>query len=92
MNRFVIIFMLIWFGGVISIGGAAFIAALVDLITGRRFVEGSHAAAIVVPLGMVVFGIGLLKFGRYLARNERPQLIEFLKQTLEAREISGPIP
>ena len=39
---------------------------------------------IVGPLLMILFGVGLLSFGRWIARNQVCRLLEFLRVELEA--------
>lgn len=44
-----------------------------------------HLFGVLVPVAMLAFGFGLVRFGRYLARNEARFLTDFLIQALEAR-------
>ncbi len=39
---------------------------------------------LLAPLGMALFGVALVKFGRWLGRNEESAILQFLKNTLEA--------
>ena len=82
MSRFVIPFMAFWFTGVILIGGSASVMAVKDFLEGNSN-NGEWIALIVPPL-MIAFGVALVAFGRWLGRNERPFLIEFIKSTLSA--------
>ncbi|HUJ47883.1 MAG TPA: hypothetical protein VLV55_12190 [Rhizomicrobium sp.] len=91
MRRIEFAFMCVWFGLILLAGGTMFFQAFVAALNGHSFGKLPDALEIGSPLIMAVFGIGLLKFCWYLARDERPEMIEFLKRTLEAQEISGPI-
>jgi hypothetical protein len=82
MSRFVVPFMTFWFTGVLLTGGAASIMAVKDFIEGKSR-TGEWIAFIVPPL-MIIFGIALVAFGRWLGRDERPFLIDFFKNTLSA--------
>lgn len=87
MAPIVTAFMLIWFAGVVLIGGAMMILAIIALLSGH--VSGplgypGLALFIVAPPLMICFGIGLVRFGRWLARDERQFLIDFVKVTLAA--------
>jgi hypothetical protein len=84
------IFMGIWFGGVIVIGGALVVTLLVKAITTQSLDDLGGA---IVPLLMLVFGVSFVWFGRFLARNEKSHLIAFLETTLEARRspIAAPL-
>ena len=85
MSRFVHAFMSFWFTGVILIGGAIFVLSFLSML---RLITAGILTLIgmLVPIGMILFGIALLKFGWFLARNEREKLIDFLRQTLNARD------
>jgi hypothetical protein len=76
------IFMSIWFGGVIVLGGALTVTLLVKAATTQNLAE---LPAAFVPVLMLALGIGFVWFGRFLARNEKSLLIEFLEVTLEAQ-------
>lgn len=91
MSRFVLVFMSVWFGGVVLIGGSIFIKSLVAILHGRNLSELPSLMGTIIPLIMVAFGIGLLNFGWYLARDERSKMIEFLTQNLDAHEISSSV-
>jgi hypothetical protein len=71
-----------WWTGLILIGGFMFIYAAKTLILGNA-PEGTWKF-LVVPTLMAAFGVGLFKFCRWLGRNERPFLIDFIKTILMA--------
>lgn len=84
MSTFTRVFMWIWFGWAIVIGGVVFVSALVALLTG----SGPDAykawmGVVGLPL-MLVLGYALVRFGRYLARDEERFLTDFLRQVLDA--------
>jgi hypothetical protein len=64
-------FMAVWFSGVVS-------ALFFVLVTS----SGSAAAPL---LQMFVFGVALVAFGRFIARNQQETLIEFVSNSLDAR-------
>jgi hypothetical protein len=76
MSAFVIAFMCVWFGGVIWIGGL-FVPPLLNGV----FVE---PVFLILP-GMLLFGAGLVSFGRWLAKGEDELLVSFLEDTVDAR-------
>lgn len=90
MHPFVNAFMFVWFGGVILIGGTGFLAAVGTIF----FVSGSQRQTawmgVVIPPLMLAFGFGLVRFGRYLARDEARFLTDFLAQTLDAKAQNRP--
>jgi hypothetical protein len=79
MHPFVTGFMAVWFSLLVLIGGAAFAAAVGGLIAG----QGQPLGAIIPPL-MLVFGVGLVCFGRWLARSEEAYLIAFVADAIDA--------
>jgi hypothetical protein len=79
MDRWVRIFMTIWLTFAIIGGAAALIATVPHPIHGDAWI------GVIVPLGLVLFGIFLPKFGRWIGKGEEAFLKEFLEQTLSAR-------
>jgi hypothetical protein len=88
LHPFVKIFMSIWFGGLFVIGGLIFIITLSSLFEKNASADSGMIMGILIPPGMAIFGIALLKFGRYLARNESAFLKTFLVHLLDAKEIN----
>lgn len=82
MSLFVRVFLGIWFGGLALIGGAAMIAV------GLAYVRGDARPGswifIIVPSGMGAAGFALVRFGRWLGRNEQGRLTQFLRDTISA--------
>lgn len=86
MHPFVRVFMILWFSGVILIGGTMFFITIGALLFGPTH-HGDHAwIGAVVPPIMIGFGVGLIRFGQYLARNEARFITDFLLQTLNAKD------
>ena len=85
MHPFIQVFMFVWFGFAF-IGG---FAMLVTTVNSLRFSSGGQRQnawmGIVIPLLMPVFGFGLVRFGRYLARDETRFMKDFLIETLNAQ-------
>jgi len=84
MHPFVRVFMFIWFGGAILIGGTMFVATIGTLFFGSGSKHQNAWMGAVIPPVMLVFGFGLVRFGRYLGRDEARYLTDFLIQTLNA--------
>ena len=78
------IFLCIWFGGVILIGGMAFLTAIRQLLFGVGGVQNPALAIAVLPV-MLAVGYGFVRLGRYIARDEARFLTDFLIRTLDAR-------
>ena len=80
MHPFVVIFMIVWLGGVTA-------GAIGSLVFGlRQYSNGTiPSAAGLVPWGMALFGIVLVVVGRRMARGERKFLMDFLRDTVEAQ-------
>lgn len=68
-------FMILWMGGITLIGGG---------ITLSTIVSGHYVLA-VVPLGMLLFGALLVVFGRWLARGDKPFLVDLVAGTVDGR-------
>jgi NAD/NADP transhydrogenase beta subunit len=69
------------------IGGLIFITSLSSL-SKETSADIGTIMGVLIPLGMAMFGIALLKFGKYLARDESAFLIAFLIDLLDAEEIN----
>lgn len=80
MHPFAAVFMTLWIS-VVGLGAAIGVAGLLDARPG----EAVQGLIILVPIGMFAFGIALVGIGRWIARNERARLIEFLKRSVDAK-------
>jgi hypothetical protein len=87
MHPLIGIFMPLWFALVVAFGAGWLFVGLRQGATGVMLWAG-----LTIPAVMTVFGIGLVRFGRFLARDEGPFLLDFLRQTLDARSANGQEP
>ena len=76
--------MLVWFGGLALIGGTVFWTSMWKIVSGK--VEGNKDALLgtTVPVGMFIFGVALVWFGRYLSREDSRTLMNSLVKKLDA--------
>jgi hypothetical protein len=88
IDPFVRVFILTWLAIIALVAGAMMASAVSLLLHGQTSAAGS-LAAILAPVGMLCFGIALTRFGRYLARDQQQDLIEFLTRRLDARTRHG---
>jgi hypothetical protein len=77
--------MLIWFGGIVFIGGTIFVSTLIAVLGGGQIVT-TVWMGLGIPLILPLFGYLLLKFGRFLARDEQRFLTDFLRGTIDAHD------
>jgi hypothetical protein len=85
MHPMVRTFMFVWFGFVAVIGGALTLATVRGTLSSSD--GNSHSPmGVIIPVGMLCIGLALIRFGRYLARNEARFISDFLIQTLHGRE------
>ena len=82
MHPFVKVFMIVWF----SFLSVFSVIMLISVFTGQADVPGSPVFGLVIPTVMAAFGAALVKFGRWLCRNEETAIIAFLKSTLETND------
>jgi len=81
MHPFTRAFMTFWFSFL-----ALYLAVvLIQLAMGRPGIQEDRGLLLAFPFGMMAFGVALVKFGRWLGREERA-IVAFLKTTLEANE------
>jgi hypothetical protein len=89
MNRIGAIAMSVWLA---FVGAFAILWAFVPHAASSH---GGPAAALWlvewIPYWMLLFGIGLVYFGRWLARGDNAFLIDFLRRTLECSPDAAPI-
>ena len=83
MRSAVRLFMLIWFAGIMLIGGGLLYSTLAAMFSGAGRQPHDYLL-VLIPPGMLVLGFALTKFGRHLARNETQFIRQFLIQTLDA--------
>jgi len=63
------------------------LVAAAKILTGRSEPGENQAMSLAVPLGMIVFGVLLIRFSWWLARGERKDIVSFLETTFEATEV-----
>jgi hypothetical protein len=90
MSGWVQVFTALWLGFVGLLGSLGFVATLLTVLGHDVGATGDLWVGLVVPPGMLVFGVGLLWFGRYLARGEGEFLTSFLSDVLRARPRAEP--
>ena len=80
-------FMAVWFG-FLGLGFLVLILASAGGL-GEAGQPGvlPGAVAVIVPVALMLFGVLLVRFGKYLSRGETVFLTGFLKDLLEAREV-----
>ncbi len=78
LHAFVMVFLVLWFGLALLIGGALFVAALVGAI------EGDGSSVFTNVSFLVLGGAAIVLLGRLSARNEEAYLLNFVRNTLEA--------
>lgn len=82
MRTFVMVFMTVWFGLLFGISGPWFFEGASAALAGR--LADVPPLLLAIPATMLVFGIALVFFGRWLARNEEAELLSFLEETIDA--------
>lgn len=83
MDHWVKIFIRIWLAFAIVLSLPVLIATL------SRTNQGSAWVGVLVPLGLVLFGIFLPKFGRWMGKGEEKFIREYLQNTLSAQPIES---
>ena len=91
MHPLVVGFMALWFTGVVFFGILAGLAKLASAQPGSTLHASDDAGIVLfVPPGMLIFGIGLVMFGRFLARQEARFITDFLVRTLAIESSPAP--
>jgi hypothetical protein len=80
MHPFAAVFMTVWLS-VVALAATIGVAGAIGAQPGAPV----QALLLLVPLGMFGFGIALAGMGRWIARNERARLIEFLERTVDGK-------
>jgi hypothetical protein len=65
---------------------------LLQLIKNRAQISGDSWMSIVVPCGLLAWGIILPRLGRLLGRSQERRILEFMQATLAAREAPRMLP
>ncbi len=84
VHGFVLLFMAVWFVGVLLLGGLITAVALTELLTGQRFLQGDARpeAVVVAGPGMLLAGVALVWVGWRIGRGQRERLGRFIEETL----------
>jgi hypothetical protein len=85
MRLFVTAFMAVWFLGVCLLGGSIAVVCLGRVLAGEPMEQ--NLPGILIPLFMLAFGVGLVYFGRGLARKEEAELVAFFEDTIDASSL-----
>jgi hypothetical protein len=88
MNRWVAVFMTLWLVGVFAFSAAWWLSGAASEEAPR---STTPWVASFLPLVMLAFGFGVIAFGRWLARNEARELIDFLSRIFECPPDATPI-
>jgi hypothetical protein len=84
VDRWMKFFVWFWLAFVVLAGVLPTIIA-----TASQPIRGDAWIGVIVPLGLILFGIFLPKFGRWLARDQETFLKEFVETTLAATPEAG---
>jgi hypothetical protein len=68
MDPAVWVFLGVWLGLPTLFGGMLSIFAVASMISGHR--QPNQWLGVIIPVGMIAFGLALVPIGRFLARNE----------------------
>ena len=81
------LFSLVWLAFVLLVGGLIFVFSLATLVARSPAAPAGFWLGLVVPPLLVACFAGLLKFCRYLARDERDFLQQYLQTLLRAQRV-----
>ena len=73
--------MTIWFGGL----GLGTVAVIVGVLSGGMQFDVPPYVPVASCLLMLLFGVGLVRFGQWAARGQLRSLQDFIQNTLEAQ-------
>ena len=84
MRLFATIFLIVWAGGLLFVGGLSLLSGLLTLAARGTGAGGNAWAAVVTPIVLGVFGTSLVGVGRSFARADEKYLMSFLSQVTHA--------
>ena len=87
LHLLVKIFILIWFGGLIVIGGYIFLLSILQIILSTSYNIVNPVAGILAPCGFLMFGIFLTRLGKWLSKDGEEYVLKFIIATLEAKQL-----
>jgi hypothetical protein len=85
ISRFFAWFYGIWFAGVAGIGGLMLVIVTYQYVAGSRSPAPNAWLVYVVIPGMVILGVAVDRFGRFLARGEKGFLLRFVCEAVNGR-------
>jgi hypothetical protein len=78
-------FMRVWLAAAVVIGAPIFVMTLTDVVYGTHHMSGDLSVGLLVPLGLILFGLVLPRIGRLLGKRDERFILHFLQNTLVAR-------
>jgi hypothetical protein len=81
------VFMWFWFGMLFLVGGIIFILALSSFFKGNTPKGIGPIMGILIPPGMAIFGVALVKAGKFFAQDESEFLRHTVTDLLDAKEV-----
>jgi hypothetical protein len=78
-------FIRIWLGLAILLGVPVFIAAVIEVAKGAAAREQGAWVGLIVPPSLLLFGVFLPKFGRFLCQEDEQEILRHIQSTLAAR-------
>ena len=84
MHPAVIAFLAVWFDGIALFATISLVSLLGHFAVGWPIRVTDTFGLLAGSIAMIALGIGLVRFGRWLARDEKRQLIEFLERCVSA--------
>lgn len=77
--------MRVWLGLAILIGVPVFVATAIEMVKGTAPREEGAWVGLIVPPALILFGIVLPKFGRFLGQGDEQEILRHIQSTLAAR-------
>lgn len=82
MHPYAAVFMALWFAGII--------AALVSILTTGAAKQGEGSGMLVLlPIGMAAFGVAMIGFGRWIARNDHARMLDIVVEVTNATVVEA---
>ncbi|SRR5258706_4866918 len=83
LQPLVLVFSILWFGGVTLVGGLMMLVGILQLIGTMERAEGSPWLGIVMPPALLAFGLLLTRTGR----SDAVELLQFMERVLETHHL-----
>jgi hypothetical protein len=84
MPRWTVRFVKVWLAFAFLMGVPAFVITLIDLIKSGNYNDNSEYLGLIVPVGLILFGIYLPKLGLLMGGPEEEFILDFLQRILIA--------